>query len=272
MLAGLLVDRSARATNPSSATIWIAAASLALGLAVGARPNYVLGLPLLLLPAFRLWKNLPPTRRWSSAALPFAAAAILPAALVGAGLAYYNYLRFGHLAEFGIQYSLSTVNQSTMKLIGFEFYPKNLRLYLHHAADFIRYFPFFRAADRPFGILPRLTLAGCAIFSLSVGSAYDFVTTMRGSLAASSGLAPPSPTSPSSASFSAAKIATSSISPRPRWSSPVPCSAPASTPRGTGHSPPDYLLKPSSPPSRFGPWSTAPASPFPDALRLPCSP
>jgi hypothetical protein len=59
MLAGLLVDRSARATNPSSATIWIAAASLALGLADGARPNYVLGLPLLLLPAFRLWKNLP---------------------------------------------------------------------------------------------------------------------------------------------------------------------------------------------------------------------
>ena len=83
---------------------------------------------------------------------------------MGAGLACYNHLRFGHLAKFGIQYSLSTVNQSTMKLIGFEFYPKNLRLYLHHAADFIRYFPFFRAADRPFGILPRLTLAGGAIF------------------------------------------------------------------------------------------------------------
>ncbi len=168
MLAGVLVDRSARAAISSAALTWLAAASLALGLAVGARPNYVLGLPLLLLPAFRLWINLPPTRRWSSAALPFAAAAILPAALVGAGLAYYNYLRFDHLTEFGIQYSLSTVNQSTMKLIGFEFYPKNLRLYLLHAADFIRYFPFFHAGDRPFGILPHLSLAGVAIlFPLS---------------------------------------------------------------------------------------------------------
>ena len=168
MLAGVLVDRSARATVSGAATIWLAAASLALGFAVGARPNYVLGLPLLLLPALRLWKTLPPTRRWSVAALPFAAAAILPAALVGAGLAYYNYLRFGHLTEFGIQYSLSTVNQSTMKLIGFEFYPKNLRLYLLHAADFIRYFPFFYAGDRPFGILPHLSLAGAAIlFPLS---------------------------------------------------------------------------------------------------------
>lgn len=168
MLAGVLVDRSASATISGSAMIWLAAASLTLGLAVGARPNYVLGLPLLLLPAFRLWKNLSPTRRSSTAALPFAATAILPAALVGAGLAYYNYLRFGHFTEFGIQYSLSTVNQSTMKLIGFEFYPKNLRLYLLHAADFIRYFPFFHAADRPFGILPHLTLAGGAIlFPLS---------------------------------------------------------------------------------------------------------
>ncbi len=168
MLAGVLVDRSARAAISSAALIWLAAASLTLGLAIGARPNYVLGLPLLLLPALRLWKNLPPTRRWSSAALPFATAAILPPALVGAGLAYYNYLRFGHLTEFGIQYSLASASVREIKLIGFEYYPKNLRLYLLHAADFIRYFPFFHAGDRPFGILPHFSLAGIAIlFPLS---------------------------------------------------------------------------------------------------------
>lgn len=171
MLAGVFVDHSARATNPSSAAIWLAAASLALGLAVGARPNYVLCLPLLLLPAFRLWKNLPPARRWSSAALPFAAAAILPAALVGAGLAVYNYLRFGHFTEFGIQYSLASASVREIKLIGFEYYPKNLRLYFLQAAEFIRYFPFFHAADRPFGILPHFTLAGAAfLFPLSAFS------------------------------------------------------------------------------------------------------
>ena len=168
MLAGVLVDRSARTALTDSAMIWLAAASLALGLAVGSRPNYVLGLPLLLLPALRLWKNLPPTRRWSPAALPFAVAAIVPAALVGAGLACYNYLRFGHPAEFGIQYSLASASVREIKLIGFEYYPKNLRLYLLHTADFIRYFPFFHAGDRPFGILPHLSLAGVAIlFPLS---------------------------------------------------------------------------------------------------------
>ena len=170
-LAGLLVDRSVRAISPRHATIWLASASLWLGLAVGARPNYVLSLPLLLLPALFLWKNLSATHRWGREALNFAAAAVLPAALVGIGLALYNYLRFGHLTEFGIQYSLASASVREIKLIGFEYYPKNLQLYLLHAAEFIRYFPFFHAADRPFGILPHFTLAGAAVlFPLSAFS------------------------------------------------------------------------------------------------------
>jgi hypothetical protein len=162
MLAGLLVDNSNRSRAGWFSLIWLAAASIMLGLAVGARPNYVAGLSLLLLPALRSWQRLPIGRRWNRETQTLAAAAILPAALIGVGLAYYNYLRFGNIVEFGIRYSLSTVNQNSMSLIGLEFYPKNLQLYLFHAADFIRYFPFFHAGDRPFGILPHLTLAGAA--------------------------------------------------------------------------------------------------------------
>ena len=164
MLAGLLLEHSLRAGSPRYATIGLASVSLWLGLSVGARPNYVLGLPLLLLPAILLWKNLPAARRRSSAALSLGAAAVLPAALVGIGLALYNYLRFGHFTEFGIQYSLASASVREIKLTGFEYYPKNLRLYFLHAAEFIRYFPFFHAADRPFGILPHFTLAGAAFF------------------------------------------------------------------------------------------------------------
>lgn len=163
MLAGLLFDNSNRSRTACFSLIWLAAASLVLGLAVGARPNYVAGLSLLLLPAVRCWQRSPLGQKWNRETQSLAAAAILPAALIGAGLAYYNYLRFGSITEFGIRYSLSTVNQNTMSLIGLEFYPKNIQLYLFHAADFIRYFPFFHAGDRPFGILPHLTLA-CAAF------------------------------------------------------------------------------------------------------------
>jgi hypothetical protein len=163
MLAGLLVDNSNRSQAAWVSLIWLAAASLVLGLAVGARPNYVAGLCLLLMPTLRSWQSLPEGQKWNRDTKLLASAAILPAALIGAGLAYYNYIRFGSIVEFGIRYSLSTVNQSNMTLIGPEFYPKNLQLYLFHTADFIRYFPFFHAGDRPFGMLPHFTLAGAAL-------------------------------------------------------------------------------------------------------------
>ena len=176
MLAGLFVGRSIQVLSqlplatrhpplsaPLSATLWLAVASLCLGVAVGARPNYVATLPLLLIPAFLIWRKLPGERQRSATALLCLAAPIVPAALVGLGLALYNYLRFGHVTEFGIQYSLASASVREIKLMGLEYYPKNLRLYLLHPADFVRYFPFFYAGDRPFGILPHFPLAGLAL-------------------------------------------------------------------------------------------------------------
>ena len=163
MLAGTLFERTAASSQPAGSILWLALTSVTLGLAVGSRPNSFLCLPLLLLPVWYFWKLHPRTPATSRTVLSLLAAAVLPAALVGAGLAIYNYLRFGHLTEFGIQYSMASASVREIKLIGLEYYPKNLRLYLVHAADLIRYFPFFHAADRPFGVLPHLTLTGAAI-------------------------------------------------------------------------------------------------------------
>ena len=163
MVAGTCFDRTNFASSEKWSALWLAAASIALGLAVGSRPNYFLCLPLLLLPVAYSWRTQPPSlkrRRHLGISL---AAAILPAAAVGLGLAGYNYLRFGHPAEFGIQYSMASASVREIKLIGLEYYPKNLRLYLLHAADFIRYFPFFHAGDRPFGVLPHFTLIGLSV-------------------------------------------------------------------------------------------------------------
>jgi hypothetical protein len=163
MFAGLLFDRAIATSRLNTSAVWLAFASITLGFAVGARPNYFLCLPLLLLPVWYFWKASPRTPADRPTALALLLAAVLPAAVVGLGLALYNYLRFGHLTEFGIQYSMASASVREIKLIGFEYYPKNLRLYLLHAADFIRYFPFFYAGDRPFGVLPHFTLTGAAL-------------------------------------------------------------------------------------------------------------
>ncbi|HUB66752.1 MAG TPA: tetratricopeptide repeat protein [Candidatus Methylacidiphilales bacterium] len=78
---------------------WIAAASLAYGLAVGARPSLLLGAPVLLLPVMQAW---PEKRKlW-----PLLLAAGGPIGFIGIALMLYNVLRFDNPLEFGQSYQL----------------------------------------------------------------------------------------------------------------------------------------------------------------------
>ena len=108
MAAVVLVDRTLRAASLGRALPWLAGASLALGLAVGARPHYVVCVGLLALPAIWLWSRLPPAVLGRRPRKRIWVAAFLPAAVVGAGLAYYNFSRFGNPLDFGIQYSMAS--------------------------------------------------------------------------------------------------------------------------------------------------------------------
>jgi hypothetical protein len=163
MAAVAMVDRAVRAPGSGMAVAWLAGASLAQGLAVGSRPNYVLGVALLLIPAAWLWWRLPEGERRRLPGAGIWAACILPAALVGAGLAVYNFRRFGSAADFGIQYTMSTIDQRGVRLMGPEALFRNLRLYLMHPASTLRYYPFFFSNGQPVGVVPRLTLVVAAL-------------------------------------------------------------------------------------------------------------
>ena len=162
MAALWLVDHSVRAEHPAAACGWLAGASLMHGLAVGARPVYVLGTGWLLLPAVWLWWRQAPNRRFTWIGARIWLSAIIPVAVIGGLLALYNYLRFGNPAEFGMQYGLNTMHLRGAHLMGLGYIGQHLRLYLLQTANFTAYFPFLFTGDQPFGVLPHLTLATLA--------------------------------------------------------------------------------------------------------------
>jgi hypothetical protein len=84
---------------------WLAAASVAYGLAVGARPTLLFGAAVLLVPVAAAWRTRKDRRAW--AWMGFLAAAVLPITGVGLGLAAYNWARFGNPVQFGHDYQLS---------------------------------------------------------------------------------------------------------------------------------------------------------------------
>jgi hypothetical protein len=165
--------------------VWLAAAGAALGFAVGSRPLYLLACPVVLLPVWlearerglglACWRD----RAWRRLAL----AAVLPLALVGLGLAAYNYFRFGNPAEFGLRYQIWLEDPALTQRFAWRFAAYNLRAYWLAPAGWIRYFPFvtevalppapagFYGTEDPYGILPNMPFAFLAlgVFALAAG-------------------------------------------------------------------------------------------------------
>lgn len=157
--------------------ICLGIASTALGLAVGARPTYLLGCAALLVPpAFWMreagglrsaWAD----RAWRAGAL----AAVLPAAAIGAGLAAYNFERFGRIAEFGQTYQMFGGDGSTAEFFNWRYLLYGLRVYWLTPAHWSPYFPFVgvvdlpqappgqMGAEDPYGILPNMPFVLAAL-------------------------------------------------------------------------------------------------------------
>jgi hypothetical protein len=152
-----LTTLAMRSIRPEAQAAWLAAASLTAGLAVGSRPIYVLALGGLLPAAALLGRSLP--AHWRRPRVRFWLAAVLPAAVVGLGLALYNYLRFDDPFDFGIRYSMATSDLRQAHLIGPEFIGKNLWNYLLQSAEWSRYAPFIFSGGRPVGMLVHFPLA-----------------------------------------------------------------------------------------------------------------
>ena len=193
MLTLLCTWRAIRAKR--GGWIWLGAASLAMGLTVGARPTYLPGAVVLLAPlALRWWVGRP--NRW----LGLAAAALGPIIAVGAGLAAYNYVRFGSITEFGQTYQMAGDDIRGLKLFGPGYMAYNFRIYILAAAGLSPFFPFITVIDPPvaptgqFGIedpygllpcLPWVVLAAVALRArLGSGAGHELTFWVAGTLAA----------------------------------------------------------------------------------------
>jgi len=144
---------------------WLAAASLAYGLAVGARPSLLLGAVILLAPVYQAWRE--KGRVWQ-----MLLAAGGPIVAIGVGLMIYNALRFDNPLEFGQRYQLPiTIHQQfRLRFLWFNFQVGFLQP-AHWNGDF----PFvhditvpeepagYGNVHHPFGVLTNLPLIWLAL-------------------------------------------------------------------------------------------------------------
>ncbi|HSY53879.1 MAG TPA: hypothetical protein VK785_05495 [Opitutaceae bacterium] len=164
--------------DPARRCWWLAAASLAYGLAVGARPNVLFGAVILLVPVFHTWLTAPESddRRRLAAGLMLVSA-VIPISLSGFGLMAYNYMRFDNPFEFGQHYQMSSFKESELQHM---FSPTylwfNFRIYFLQPLHWSNQFPFVKGIKLPsapagqlgvyddtFGILPDIPLVWLAL-------------------------------------------------------------------------------------------------------------
>ena len=146
---------------------WLAAASVAYGLAVGARPSLLLGAVILLAPVAQAWRE----RRQVWAVL---IAATVPIVLIGLGLMLYNSLRFDSPFEFGQHHELAA-SRVTQGYFSLRYLWFNFRVYFLEPARWGGRFPFVHGivappippghggVEKAFGILTNVPLAWLAL-------------------------------------------------------------------------------------------------------------
>jgi len=158
------------------AVLWMAAASTAYGLALGARPSLMFGAAILLAPPLRAAAC--DAERMSGGRPRFwrlLAAAVLPVGACGAGLLLYNYLRFDNPLEFGQRYQMTWSLEHGLRHFGPDFLWSNLRMYLFQPVWWGTYFPFVKeimppklpagqiGVENPFGILANVPFVWLAL-------------------------------------------------------------------------------------------------------------
>ena len=153
--------------TPGRAGRWLAVASAALGFAAGCHPNHALLTVLLALATAWLLRR---HRAEGLSPLRLAAAAVLPAAMLGAALAAYNYARFGSPLNFGFDYGENVFFTTQDRLLGADFLWPNFKWYYLSPPTFQPYFPFLypiAASFRPPGYHGAEAMQGQFVFFVS---------------------------------------------------------------------------------------------------------
>ena len=140
-----------RAAVGNASGSWLAAASAFAGCAIGSRPEVALG-AVLVLPVSALWFwAREGGKRSSGGVLRLLLAGGIPSACVIAGLAWYNYARFGDPAEFGHTYQVGSAQAGFASA---RYFWHNLRIYYLAPPVWSWYFPYVSPAiegSRPSG-------------------------------------------------------------------------------------------------------------------------
>jgi tetratricopeptide (TPR) repeat protein len=154
--------------EPRKRSGWLAAASVAYGLAVGARPNLLFGAVILLVPVAQAWRE--QRRIWT-----LLIAATGPIVLIGLGLMLYNARRFDSPFEFGEHYQLNGEQMATAQFFSLHYLWFNFRVYFLEPARWSVRSPFVHrtvvsplppghgAVDGAFGILTNTPLVWLAL-------------------------------------------------------------------------------------------------------------
>jgi tetratricopeptide (TPR) repeat protein len=147
---------------------WLAAASAAYGLAVGARPSLLFGAVVLLVPVAQSWRGR--QQMWR-----LLVAATVPITVIGLGLMLYNELRFDSPFEFGQHYQLAGYRPIGRQFFHWRYLWFNLRVYFWGPVRWSTRFPFVREISVPpfpsgydrvetaFGVLTGIPLVWLAL-------------------------------------------------------------------------------------------------------------
>jgi tetratricopeptide (TPR) repeat protein len=148
---------------------WLAAASVAYGLAVAARPSLLFGAVILLVPVVQAWRERRPRR------LSELMSATGPILLIGLGLMLYNARRFDSPFEFGQHYQLTAVRADTEQFFSLHYLWFNFRVYFLEPTRWSARSPFVRGiampplpagyelVKNPFGVLTNVPLVWLAL-------------------------------------------------------------------------------------------------------------
>jgi tetratricopeptide (TPR) repeat protein len=154
--------------EPDRRRLWVAAASVAYGLAVGARPTMLFGAIILSVPVIQAWRE--GRRVWT-----LLVTAIAPIALIGLAVMLYNALRFDSPFEFGWRYQLSGAGQITAQQFSLRYLWFNFRVYFLQPARWSARFPFvheivvpplpvgYGQVESSYGILTNIPLVWLAL-------------------------------------------------------------------------------------------------------------
>jgi tetratricopeptide (TPR) repeat protein len=155
--------------EPNQRTKWLAAASLAFGLAIGSRPSLLFGAVILLVPVAREFqetraRKLNHAGAQQSNATPappempvptfrrtvwLLASATVPITLIGIGLLIYNAARFDNPFEFGWHYQLTSCQNGVARQFSPGFLWFNFRFYFLMPGHWSIHFPFLRSRPAP---------------------------------------------------------------------------------------------------------------------------